>query len=130
MTAPTNYEIGATYEGLVDIRVAEIIEPESDFFEYVDEEVELGNGHTRGMGLPYTIWHFGFLTADQYDALRAYCTDTSADIYIATPDSSNDFKRYSGIMKIPQQFDIRADRRIDITVTITHLVEIPEPPEE
>ena len=129
MAAPTNYEIGTTYAGMVDIRTAEIIEPESDFFEYVEASA-LGNGHVRGMGLPYAEWHFTYLTADQYDALRSYCTGLSAEIFIATPDSSNTLKRYSGILKLPQQYSIRADRRLDLTAMITHLVEIPEPPEE
>jgi len=126
MAAPTNYEIGATYETMTDIRAAGIIEPECDFFEYV-ELVDLANGQNRGIGLPYAEWHFGFMSSDQYENLRDFCAGISAAIYVAMPDSDNTFKRYSGVLKMPQQYTIRNDRRIDITVKITHLVEIPEP---
>jgi hypothetical protein len=122
MTAPTDYGIGTTSTTATLASIG-LINPQSDFFEYV-ESVELANGKTRGFGLPYVEWHFGYMTAAQYDVLRGYCAGSSVDIYIDTPDKNNDFKRFSGKLKLPQMFSVRAGRRLDVPIKITHLVEI------
>lgn len=122
MTAPTNYEIGSTLIEISDMVTAGIIYPQAEYNEGTDT-VTLGSGQQRRMGLPFANWTFGYLTQAQYDALRAFCTSASAVTYIATINNDNEFKRYAGIMQMPERYTIRDSKYLDVQVTITHLVE-------
>lgn len=122
MTAPTTYEIGSTLVGVTDMVNAGIIDPQAEYNEGTDTVV-LGNGQQRRFGLPFATWVFGYLTQAQYDALRAFCTGASAAVFIATINNDNDFKRYAGIIQMPERYTIRDDKYLDVQVVISHLVE-------
>jgi hypothetical protein len=124
MAAPTNFEIGATLIGMADIVTAGIIEPMAEFYEYA-EEISLANGQRRAYGLPRANWTFAYLTAAQYDALRAYATGASGQVYIATLNNDSEFVRYSCIMLPPPRYTIRIDRPTyrDVTIEFRYLVE-------
>jgi len=121
MTAPITYEIGSTLAGIDALVNIGAIEPKAEYNEYA-ETITLANGSTRGAGLPFATWLFGYLTSDQYDVLRAFCSGASASVFIATINNDNDFVRYAGIIKFPERYTIRDGRRVDVSITISHLV--------
>lgn len=51
---------------------------------------DLGDGGQRGAGFPTCTWHWTSLSASQLEALRVYCPNQSADVYIRVPTSETD----------------------------------------
>lgn len=122
MPSPTTYEIGTTSSTTALGSLTTFVpDPESQFDEF-SEKVILQNGTVRGLGLPKATWHYGFLTAAQYDQLRTFQTNASASVYISTMINDGTFVKYSAVMVMPTQYTIRANRYIDITIEFTNLV--------
>lgn len=126
MAAPTTYEIGTALNDMNSLTMAR--EPQADFQEY-STRVMLADGIMKGRGFPVVTWHFGFLSPSDFDFFKAFCTEASSAVYIATMDNNRDYKRYSCIMTLPEKYTRRNDKGIDVTITFSHLIEQPEPPE-
>ena len=122
MAAATTYEIGTTLGGMVTLASLDIPVPESDFTDFSDS-VKLGSGLTRGLGYPLVTWHYGFLYLAQWDALIFdFCPTASASIFIATPNNSQTFLRYTAVMVPPPKYIIRNAKYIDVTVSFNNLI--------
>lgn len=121
MTTATRYEIGLTLGGCATLLSLRIPDPESTFADYGSSDL-LGNGQERGIGLPQVDWHYGFMTSAQYTAMKAFCSDISASVVIATPKTNLVWQRYNAIMKLPLKFNIRDTRYIDFVIHFTNLV--------
>jgi len=115
MTAPTTYEIGVNLAGAATLTSLSIPNPESEFIDFA-QSVRLASGSLRAMGYPQVVWHYGYLTAAQYDNLRVFCTGASSTVCIATMNNDREFARYNCVMNMPERFGIRATRYIDITI--------------
>lgn len=123
-TTASSYKIGSgTTTGNFFLLSTVAIEPESQFKEGATS-VKLADGSTRWLGYPVATWHYGYLTQAQWDALKAYCTEASASVYIATMDNNGDYIVYSAIMNMPDEYTIRATRYMDVTIQFSHLVEV------
>lgn len=123
MTTASSYKFGATSTtgSFKLLSVLSIPNPESQFKNYSDS-VKLGNGTTRGIGYPTATWHFGYLTAAQWTALTAFCTQASANVFIATMKNDGTYVEYSAVMVMPETYVVRATRYIDVTVELNNLV--------
>lgn len=90
--------------------------------------IQLLDKSERGIGLPATRWSFGFLTTDQRAALRELCAGRSADVFIRTPDDTEDFKTYScKMIWLPESENRQASRVIDFSLEFRHMIYIPDP---
>lgn len=85
--------------------------------------ITLGDGTERFIGLPIVAWHWGFLTADQRDALKDYCADKSASVAIRTLKPDGTYGDYTCIMVWPQRENRQAGRVLDFTLEFRQLVE-------
>lgn len=115
------YELGATLGGIATLSSLNIPDPESNFTEYPVRRT-LGNGLVRGYGNPTAEWHYGFLTAAQYDALRAFCAGAGAAVFISTMTNDRDFVTYSANMELPERYINRVRAYTDITIKFTNLI--------
>jgi hypothetical protein len=122
MTAPTTYELGATLAGMATMSAIGAINPESQFIDYA-EVITLADGAKRGMGLPQASWHFGYLTPDQYDAIKSFVAGIGASVFIATVNSGRAFVRYECVIELPDRFVLRNEKYIDVTINFSQLVE-------
>lgn len=122
MAAPTSYEIGATLLTMQTLNALGVVAPKSDFSDYTDTIV-LASGLTRGIGYPSAEWAYGFLTSSQYDVYKSFCSGVGASVYIAMPDNSRVYKRYSANMTLPTRYTIRSGDYIDVVIRFTHLIE-------
>ena len=122
MTAPIGYELGAALGSIATLPSLLIPDPESEFIDYGASE-KLADGTLRALGFPQASWHYGYLTAKQYDALKAFVTLANAVVCIATMNNDRDFVRYDCMMVLPEKFVIRDTRYVDITITFNRLVE-------
>ena len=111
--------------GLTNLEsLATPVDPPRWFFQPYVELVRLGSGLARGLGLPIAEWRWGIISGAQRDALRAYCTGASAEVYIATrkTDSSNAYANYKAVMVWPSEGEeVDATRRLDFVLRFEHL---------
>lgn len=122
MTAATTYEIGATLETMSSLPTLGIPGVQSTFYDWA-KEATLGDGTLRGLGLPQAEWYCGYLTSDQFDTIRTICAGASANVYIATLNNEREYVRYSAVMIIPANYEIRVDMPQKFTIKFTHLAE-------
>jgi hypothetical protein len=125
MTTAQSYKLGATSTSgsFKLLSVIGIDNPESQFND-MSVRVKLANGKTRGLGYPVATWHFGFLSATKWALLKSYCTEESANVFIATMENDGTFVEYSAVMVLPETYVIRATRYIDITIQFSNLVAV------
>lgn len=101
-----------------------VMPPKSTFSPYAST-VDLADGSKRGIGAPIATWHWDFLPQIMRDQLRAFCTGSSADVYIRTltKDNAMSFKYYFAKMFWPvTSEETAATRRLDFTITFGQLV--------
>lgn len=123
-TTANGYKLGATStSGSFKLLSVIAVDPESTFTDAATR-VKLANGKMRGLGYPLASWNFGYLTQDQWTALKAYCTEASSDVYIATMGNDGTFIVYTAVMSMPDQYTIRATRYVDITISFNNLVAV------
>ena len=121
MPTPTTYEIGLTSStGGMNLLTIQR-EPTADFQDFAGR-VRLGNGLTQGVGSPVVTWHFGYLDAADYTFFKAFCPNESADVFIATMNNSQSLSRYSCVMEVPEKYERRNGKVIDVTFVFRNLV--------
>lgn len=92
---------------------------------YAVGSVTLGDGTEKFIGLPVVAWHWGFLTSDQRDELKAFCAEKSANVAIRTLKPDGSYADYTCIMVWPQREVRQAGRIIDFTLEFRQMVEVP-----
>ena len=126
-TAPTTPLSGAAFEiypllnlSNVNLRIPH---PRSTFKQW-QAKIMLGNGLARGVGRPSCSWQWGFITAAQYDLLRAIVSNTSARCYIRTrtTEVNDSYKTYSAVGLWPDEVNRDATRRVGFSIEFRDLV--------
>lgn len=125
MTTAQSYKLGATSTSgsFKLLSVLNIVQPESQFTDNASR-VTLQSGIVRGLGYPIASWHFGYLSQVQWTALTAFCTQASANVFIATMKNDGTYVEYSAVMVLPETYTVRATRYVDVTVEFNNLVGI------
>lgn len=124
----SNFKIGTSVAGLVtlDALTTRVPDPQTSF-QFYSQILDLGSGLKRGVGYSRTTWTYGYLTQDQRNQLRAFCTGASTEIYITTRSrdevSNTLFKTYKAVMTWPEQEEYRNGRRLDFVISFTRLEE-------
>lgn len=90
--------------------------------------LELGDGTRRGAGWATAEWRWGFLTAAQRDALRAYCSGASATAYIRTRNEAQAYAYLTGVMVWPEEEQRDAGRCLDFAIQFRALTAFTPPP--
>lgn len=118
------YEIGENIAGLTPLAdlTTPVPAPASDP-SYSVGSITLGDGTERFIGLPMCAWHWGFLTSDQRDALKALCPDKSAQVAIRTLKPDGTYADYTCVMVWPQREIRQAGRVLDFTLEFRQMVE-------
>jgi hypothetical protein len=130
-----SFMIGTTQVGLANLEslTTPVVAPRATYRPYTDK-VQLGDGSFRGIGAPIVTWRWGFLTQEQRDQLRLYCTGKSAAVHIQTTivDSADEYRQFSCVMVWPDEEERQTTRRLDFVLEFRQLVDEtpPEPPEE
>lgn len=124
------YSIATAADGVDELELLSslgVAWPASDPVPY-SVELPLGDGGVRGLGWPETRWHWGFVTAAQWNALRAFCPGKSADVVIRTydVDDKQTWSNYAAKMIWPTGGVFTTGRMIDFTILFQALVLIPE----
>jgi hypothetical protein len=119
------FKIGATLIGMVFLYNLNGAPPAPDsIFQKYSADVSLGSGSVLGLGKHSSEWHWSALTADQRDALRAYCAGSSAAVFIRTRDDDNNYDDYSAVMVWPQNEKIDAAGYVlDFSLGFVQMVE-------
>ena len=122
------FEIGTTEGGMANLET--IIEPEhapkSTYLPYA-RVYNKGSGGTRGVGSPVATWTFGYLSAGEYNVLKAYCPGASADVFIRTKLDDDTYADFQAKMIWPNEGPDRwyGERR-NLTIIFRNLILIPE----
>ena len=97
------------------------------------DKVVLGDNSIRLLGYPQVAWEWGFLSQEQRDILRTYCTGGSSNVYIVTPTTeksggvSNVSVEYQAIMVWPAPEapeDPQTGRRVQFVITFKQLIAV------
>lgn len=129
MTAPYRYEykIGTTFGGMTNLEGLNTpVPPPFATFRPYQSVINLGDGTTRGLGFPSVTWAWAFLSNAQRDVLRAFCTGSSASVYIHTKknDSNDAYDDYLGVMLWPEEEQSENHHKMDFTLTFVSLVHV------
>ena len=116
------YEIGADIGTMVTLSSLGIHAPKCEYGKY-SGEITLGDGTARGVGLPMTVWHWSWLTADQRDALRAYCAGKSAIVFIRSLKDDLTYEDYEAVLVWPTNEERQAGRVLDFNLEFRNMVE-------
>lgn len=118
--------LAAGVSGLLPLSALGIPFPADDPQPY-SVELPLGDGGVRGLGWVTTRWHWGFVTVEQWNALRAYCPEKSSDVVIRTynVNDKRTWTNYSAKMIWPTEGMFTAQTMLDFTILFRALVEIP-----
>jgi len=124
----SEFEIGTTEGGMTNIEdlTTPLPAPKSNYLPYA-RVVNKGNGGTRGVGSPVAQWIFGVLTLEQYNQLKTFCPDSSADVYIRTKLDSDTYADFQAKLIWPNEPQDRwYAHRKSFTIIFRNLILIPE----
>ncbi len=100
--------------------------PKSTFVPYSSEQ-QLVSGLVRGVGYPVATWIWGSITREERDALRSFCPNKSANVYIRTKtmDSADAYATYSAVMVWDTENEQRdTQRRLEFKIIFQTLVAV------
>lgn len=111
-----SFQISTSTSGYTNIKTLCPIakEPDWSYAPYSREDV-LGDGTVRGSGYPVAEWHFGYLTQTEHDALRAYCSGKSANVYMVTKTNANTYGTFTATMVWPDNVRFENSKALDVT---------------
>jgi hypothetical protein len=123
-----SYEIGDTYENMVNIEDLGLPPPSGSEFEDYSVENIAGNGLVYGDGYPTAQWPFDILSQAAFNALcnyvnNQYTTGASAQVYIKTKKRDGTYATYTAIIHQPKgkRPPVSGGYWRDVTVEFTHL---------
>ena len=102
-----------------------IEEPAWDYLPYSVER-DLGDGSQSGQGWKLARWHWGVLTKDEYDILRALGSGKSVSLFIKTKLTTLTYDEFSAQMIWPPRGKETWDNDCvrDFTLVFRKLVEV------
>jgi hypothetical protein len=98
--------------------------PKSTYTPYSSEQ-QLVSGLVRGVGYPTATWIWSVITREERDALRFFCPNKSASVYIRTKtmDSADSYKTFSAVMVWDTENEQRdTQRRVEFKVMFQRMV--------
>jgi len=98
--------------------------PKSTYTPYSSEQ-QLVSGLVRGVGYPTATWIWSVITREERDALRSFCPNKSASVYIRTKtmDSADSYKTFSAVMVWDTENEQRdTQRRVEFKVMFQRMV--------
>jgi hypothetical protein len=114
-----DFMIGATYGGMAyfkDLTVA-MKEPRADPMDYA-KMITLGDGTDRGVGQLVQIWHWGFMSEAQRNALEEFI----GPVYVRTLQNDGTFGVFTAELAWPKKEpEHYAKRVIDISLELRKL---------
>jgi hypothetical protein len=108
----TAYGIGTT-TSTSTLASLGVVDPKSPMQYYVEYR-RMADGTQVGRGLPIIVWQWGYLSRAQRDALRAFCSDVTAWVYIDTREnnSADAFAQYKSLVTWPLEESRETGRRV------------------
>lgn len=102
MNNPIDFQLAKVADGIGALVTLESLGITKPFPSYKTGStvITLGDNSSRIIGSPQVIWHWGFVTQAQRDALRLFCPGASAQVYLITPTTEN----IDSVPNAPQAF--------------------------
>jgi len=123
------YAIGSTLEGMVNLSdLTPAIPAPRAYFRLHAETLPSPGGGVFGVGWSSCEWLWGFLSAAQRQALRAFCADLAATVYIRTTTNEvaegggYTYQAYQARMLWPDDENIDAGRRLEFRLQFQELI--------
>jgi len=118
------YQIGTTAVNLVSLESLGVPIPKASPAKY-SKYLDLGDGTVRGAGWLTAEWRFAYLSHAQRAALKAYCSGSSAAVYVQTLAEDGTYLKYSAVMVWPQGINgMRADMLVDFVIGFRTMVAV------
>jgi hypothetical protein len=117
------YQIGTTAAGMLDMSRLGLPLPKATPVAYADQ-VSLGSGGVRGAGWLQCEWRFTYLTTAQLAALRAFCTGSSATVYVQTLTNGNVYTKYSATVIWPNEQQPKSGMTVDFVLRFQGLTAV------
>ena len=125
MPSPTDFKMGTFAGGtggMVTLKSLGIPAPLADFLEFSQED-SAGDAKILGNGWSEIEHHWGYLTFAQYNALAAYRTDKTTQLYIRSRKRGNTYADFLADMVWPERENWQNNCVIDFSVRFIALVE-------
>ena len=125
MPSPSDFKIGTFaggVAGMVTLQSLSIPAPLADFLEFSKEDLA-GDAMVQGNGWSEIEHHWGYLTQAQYNALAAYRTGKTTQLYIRTRKRGNTYADFLGNMIWPERENWSNNCILDFTLRFIALVE-------
>jgi hypothetical protein len=122
---PNNVKIGTQAGGtggMVTLKSLGIPAPLMDFQEFSQENI-LGDATVEGNGWSISEWHWGYLTAAQYNALVAFKTGKSTPVYTCDRKTGNAYANFLSNMVWPERERWENICVVDFTIRFIAMVE-------
>lgn len=101
-------------------RGLEMPEPRVDPLDYPKAE-PMFDGTIRKLGHLYQVWHWAFMSDEQYGELTAY----EGSVNIVTLANDGTYKEYTGLLVLPEKEpERRSGRVLDVEIVIKNLVAV------
>lgn len=101
-TYRASFEIGPNLGSMVNIETVVAHPPFQGSFVVGRLAFEQANALVSAHGWGETDWRWGFISVDDYNALKAYCPDKSAELYVRVKGSSSAYVYCKAVMVWPQ----------------------------
>jgi len=125
MPSPSDFKIGASaggVGGMVTLKSLGIPAPLADFLESSREDMA-GDAKIQGNGWSESEWHWGYLTQAQYNALSAYRTAKTTEVYTSDRKRGNTYADFLSNMVWPERENWQNNCVIDFSLRFIAMVE-------
>lgn len=128
------FKIGTTLLGMQELSAiftpdrGDVFDPDWSFQPFATE-IELADGTVKGQGFPIAIWRFNHLSNVNREALKDYCPNLSAVVYIQTKTNETasgveTWEDFQAVMRwTPEDEDKVIDQTLGVLIRFTHLIE-------
>jgi hypothetical protein len=108
--------------GMVTLKSLGIPAPLADFLEF-SQEAGMGDSTIEGNGWSESEWHWGYLTAAQYNALATYRIGKSTQVYTRDRKRANSYDDFLSNMVWPERERWENNCVVDFTIRFIGMVE-------
>lgn len=125
MPNPEDFKIGTFaggVAGMVTLKSLSIVAPLADFLEASREDLT-GDAMVQGNGWSEVEHHWGYLTQAQYDALSAYRTGKTTQLYIRSRKRGNTYANFLANMVWPERENWQNNCVVDFSIRFIAMVE-------
>jgi len=98
-----DYEIGESLSTMANIELMGLDPPFQDSYRPHGVEIAAADGLAYGHGWPVTAWRWGYISQDNRDILRDYCSGKSSIVYIRILGHDNTWEYCKAVMIWPER---------------------------